>query len=278
VLTRYALERLLYRLSVSPHRDAFVLKGALLFTLWTGAPHRATRDLDLLGSGEPASARLEQVFRDLCALAVEPDGVAFDARSVRAAHIREDQEYEGVRVLLEARLGAARTGLQVDVGFGDAITPGPVDVAFPTLLDLPAPALRAYPRETVVAEKFQAMVALGIANSRMKDFYDVWALARSFDFDGPALAAAIEATFARRRTPPPGDPPLALTPVFHDDAAKRTQWTAFLRRTGADVGGASFADVAIALHAFVLPPAAALVAAQPFDHVWSAGGPWRRRA
>src|SRR5262249_34968413 len=153
-------------------------------------PHRPTRDLDLLGQGPLGVERLEQVFCDLCLLRVEDDGLHFDPGSVRGERIREDQQYEGVRVALLARLDNARVPLQIDVGFGDAVTPGVVEVTYPTLLELPVPAVRAYPRETVVAEKFQALVQLGMANSRMKDFYDLWTLSRQFTFAGPVLAEA----------------------------------------------------------------------------------------
>ena len=187
VLTRYGLERLLYRLSQSAHRDRFVLKGAMLFQLWSGHPHRPTRDLDLLGHGSPDPERFEGIFRDICRQNVEDDGLEFQSDSVRAESMKEDEEYQGLRLKLVSRLGNARIPIQIDIGFGDAVTPEPDEVIYPTLLDGPAPTLKAYPRETVVAEKFQAMVMLGIANSRMKDFYDLWILMRQFEFSGPAL-------------------------------------------------------------------------------------------
>lgn len=189
MLMRYALERLLYRLGQSPHANAFILKGALLFVLWDGHPHRATRDLDLLGFGVPDVRRMEQVFRDLCTLPVEDDGLTFLPETVHARPIREQQEYGGIRVLLQALLGTARLRVQADVGFGDVVTPSAQETDFPTLLDLPQPHLRVYPRETVVAEKFEAMVRLGMTNTRMKDFYDLLILSREFAFDGPTLAA-----------------------------------------------------------------------------------------
>lgn len=274
LLTRYALERLLYRVGISPHASQFVLKGAVLFAVWTDQPHRATRDLDLLGHGDPALPRLAAIFRDLCALPIDDDGLVFNPMSVQAAPIREDQEYEGVRVQLTARLGQARLPLQVDVGFGDAITPAPVEVAVPTLLDLPTPRLRAYPRETVVAEKFQAMVLLGIANSRMKDFYDLWTLARRFDFDGPTLARALAATFDRRRTAVPAAAPLALTPAFSADTAKQAQWRAFVRRGRLVDDPPDLDDVVVTLAGFLMPPARALASGRSFAQHWPAGGPW----
>ena len=275
LLTRYALERLLYRLSRSRYRDQVVLKGALLVIVWTGQPHRATRDLDLSGSGEPVIHRFEAIFRELCATPVADDGLEFVAETIRALPIRDDQEYEGLRVHLTARLGQARLPLQVDIGFGDAIIPAPVDVVLPVLLDGPAPQLRAYPRETVVAEKFQAMVMLGIANSRMKDFYDIWTLAQRFTFDGAILCRACAATFARRRTPLPTDTPLALTPAFSNDAGKQTQWRAFVRRGRLADGEVDFTEVVTLVSNFLMPPMHALAAGQSFTQHWPVGGPWQ---
>lgn len=176
VLTRYAIERLLYRLSASSYNDQFVLKGAMLFQLWSGGLHRATRDLDLLGQGPSIPARIAAIFKELCDLDVTEDGLRFLASSVDADVMKPDEEYQGIRVQLDCRLEKARIRVQIDVGFGDAVTPQPSKITFPVALDFPAPVLRAYPKESVVAEKLQAMVVLGIANSRMKDFYDLWYL------------------------------------------------------------------------------------------------------
>jgi hypothetical protein len=198
VLSRFAAERLLYRLSVSEHAETFVLKGALLFLLWTGHLYRPTRDVDLLGFGDSSIKRLEDIFRDICKAKVADDGLIFAADSVQGASIREDQEYDGVRITLLAFLEKARIPLQIDVGFGDAITPEVQAVEFPLLLaspTLPAPRLNAYPRETVIAEKLEAMVTLGVPNSRMKDFSDLLTLARSFDFEGDVLVRAVRSTF-----------------------------------------------------------------------------------
>ena len=274
VLTRYALERLLYRLSQSPHRDVFVLKGAMLFRLWTDQPHRPTKDLDLLGYGELSIERFEGIFRDVCGQAVDDDGLRFEPDSVRGERIREDQEYEGLRIHCIALLERARVTIQVDIGFGDAITPAAVAVVFPTLLDFPAPTLRAYPRETVVAEKYQAMVSLGIANSRMKDFYDIWVLARQFAFAGTTLGSAIRATFVRRKTALPTKPPLAWTPTFYDDATKKQQWQAFLKKSKLDVGGAALEQVCLFLKNFLMPPTQALHAGEDFFPTWPPAGPW----
>jgi predicted nucleotidyltransferase component of viral defense system len=233
LLTRYANERLLFRLASSSHASGFVLKGAALFTVWTGQPHRATRDLDFLGFGEPGVARVREIFTDLLSLDVADDGVRFDLGTLKVGLIREDQEYGGVRAEFITRVTNAQIRLQVDVGFGDAITPEATMVEFPVLLDFPAPRLGAYPKETVVAEKLEAMVQLGLANSRMKDFYDVAVLARDFAFDGDLLVRAIAATFARRTTPLPTAPPVAFTAAFAEDPGKKTQWAGFVRKAGA---------------------------------------------
>ena len=232
LLTRYAVERLLYRLSQSAHADAFVLKGAMLFTVWTGALHRPTRDLDLLGFGEPSEERLVGVFCDVCGQAVEDDGMTFDESSVTAAPIRDEHAYAGIRLRMAAKLGQAQLNLQVDVGFGDVVMPDARFEAYPTLLDQPAPRLLVYSRESVVAEKLETMVSLGMANSRMKDFYDAWVLLERFEIDDAVLAAAIRATFECRRTPTPTTVPLALTAEFAGDPNKQRQWAGFLRRSG----------------------------------------------
>ena len=232
LLTRFGVERLLYRLSRSDQADQFILKGAMLFDVWTGKIHRPTRDLDLLGFGEPSVEGLVSIFRSLCQCVVEDDGLLFDADAVTCEPIRDEQAYGGMRVKLMAYLGKARISLQIDVGFGDAVTPKATLIQFPTLLDHPAPRIRAYPPETVVAEKIQAMVSLGIANSRMKDFYDVWVLLHNFELDRAMLARAIRATFERRQTPMPTAMPVAMSEDFIADPAKQSQWRGFLGRSG----------------------------------------------
>jgi len=235
VLTRFALERLLFRLSQSPDADRFVLKGAMLMMSWFDDPHRGTRDLDLLGFGDPSEDAMLATFRDILSLEVE-DGVVFNPDTLRVDRIREELDYGGLRIRAMASVGGARINLTIDIGFGDALEPGAEVVDYPVMLDLPAPRLRAYARETVIAEKFQAMVALGRANSRMKDFYDIWALSRSFTFDDDRLAQAIAATFARRETAIPTELPDALTPAFAADEQKQRQWRAFIEDVSADPG------------------------------------------
>ncbi|RYG18509.1 nucleotidyl transferase AbiEii/AbiGii toxin family protein [bacterium] len=271
ILTRYAMERLLYRLSTSPHERLFVLKGAILFTVWSGHPHRATKDIDLLGVGAPDLDRLASIFRDVCDVRAEDDGVVFDAASVTATRIKEDASYEGVRVLLRGKIGSAVLNLQIDVGFGDAVTPAPVVAEFPVLLGSPSPRLRVYPRETVVAEKLEAMVQLGIANSRMKDFFDLRFLARSFDFDGHALTGAIAATFERRRTPIPPADPLAFTRTFTEDPQKMAQWMGFMNRVGVVEKGLTLPVAVDEIRAFLQEPLEALRGGVSFARRWSAG-------
>jgi hypothetical protein len=277
ILTRYVIERLLYRLSCSAYATEFVLKGAMLFPLWNDQPHRPTRDLDLLGIGEQSIEHLAGVFKAITGLSVEDDGLVFNSDTVRGELIKEDQEYEGVRVHCEARLGQARITLQIDIGFGDAITPKAEKIKYPTILEFQAPELQAYPRQTVVAEKYQAMVMLGIANSRMKDFFDLWILARSFAFDGPTLCRAIQATFRRRKTNLPSQPALALTAEFGADAAKVKQWQAFVRKGKLDVGETNLEEVCEFLRGFLVPPTQALVADEPFERTWRPAGPWTTR-
>jgi predicted nucleotidyltransferase component of viral defense system len=275
LLTRYANERLLHRLSVSVYANEFVLKGAALFTLWTGRMHRATRDLDLLGFGSDDLEHVRDVFREVLSQRSEPDGVEFDADTLDVQTIREGQEYGGARVALIARIAQARIRLQVDIGYGDAVTPQAEDVVFPALLEFPAPRLRAYPRQTVVAEKLEAMVHLGVANSRMKDFFDLAFLARRFDFDGATLVTAIRATFARRGTTPPDGRPIAWTPAFTADASKRTQWTAFLRKSGATEAVTSLVATVDEIDRFAGPPLAAAALNKTWEARWPAGGPWQ---
>jgi predicted nucleotidyltransferase component of viral defense system len=254
LLTRYPLERLLYRLSSSKYRDRFVLKGAMLMTSWMADPYRPTRDLDLLGIGDSDPNTVVAVFREICAIPFD-DAVTFDTEAVEIDRIREEQEYGGLRVKTTANVDGARVRVAVDIGFGDAIEPGLAEMDLPVLLDFPAPHLKAYVRETVIAEKFQAMVDLGRANSRMKDLYDIWVLAKTYEFKGDGLARAIAATFARRKTEIPTELPDALTPAFAEDPAKIQQWNSFVADVAFQPG--SLADVVRDLAAFLMPHAAA---------------------
>jgi predicted nucleotidyltransferase component of viral defense system len=274
LLSRYGRERLLYRLSVSEYQERFILKGALLFAYWTGAPHRPTRDLDLLGYGDPDIALLEKMFRDLCAVQVQPDGLVFQPDSVNGERIKDEEKYQGARLHMTALLEKSRIPLQIDVGFGDRVVPAPEEIDFPTLLDFPAPQLRSYTRESMVAEKFEAMVKLGMLNTRMKDFFDVWTVCQEFSFDGPTLSRAIKATFETRGTDVPNKPPLALSPEFYDDREKNAQWKAFLNKAKLNAGGKSLAEIAEALRAFLVPVSDAVARDEILKRNWEPGGPW----
>lgn len=274
LLTRYAIERFLFRLGESEHAGRFVLKGAVLFALWTGEMHRPTRDLDLLGFGDSGEEALVGVFRSVCERSVAPDGLAFDPATLEVAPIREDQEYGGQRITVVAKLGSARVDLQIDIGFGDAITPRPEAVTYPTILEMSPPRLRAYPRETVVAEKCEAMVKLGMTNSRMKDFYDLLVIARTFHFEGSVLREAIKATFACRGTAISADMPVALTESFSTDEATIKQWIAFRKRSELVDKVGELHQVITELATFLAPLLEAARDTEPFLATWKAGGPW----
>jgi len=275
VFIRYAVERMLYRISCSKQSTQFILKGAMLFSTWTGRHHRPTKDLDLLGFGDASARKLRNVFRDICQTEVESDGLEFHPDSIQITEIREGLKYPGQRIRLEGRLGSARINIQIDVGFGDSVIPKPTEIEYPTLLDMPAPRIRAYPPETVVAEKFESMVSLGMLNSRMKDYYDLRMMAKEIQFDGNALTEAVKATFARRGTTVPNDTPAALTEEFSLSPDKNTQWQAFLRTSKLDDANLELSQVINEIHKFLMPPALAAANNRPFLKSWPVGGPWK---
>jgi predicted nucleotidyltransferase component of viral defense system len=270
VLTRYAIERLLYRLSLSEHRSRFILKGANLFTTWLGAAHRPTRDIDFLGYGNDEIASIAEAFQTICRQPVEDDGLAFSAETVIGSSIRDDEKYSGVRIVLRGMLGKAVIPLQIDIGFGDVITPATLEAEMPTLLNFPKPKLLTYPRETVIAEKCEAMLDLGMANTRLKDFYDLWHLATHFTFEGPLLCRAIAATLERRETAIPTLPPVALTSGFYTDEVKRNQWRAFIGKSAlSDSKDFTLEQCIEVLEAFLLPPLRAIQNQSDFEVVWN---------
>ena len=272
VLTHYAIERLLYRLSVSHHAEQFLLKGALLFNLWFDIPHRPTRDADFLGFGSAELPHIESVFQEICAIEAN-DGVSFQADTVNTAEIRKEANYAGVRVMLIGMIDGARCKLQIDIGFGDAVTPAPESVEYPVMLaEFATPKLRVYPRYTVVAEKFEALSKLGIANSRMKDFFDLWTLARLTDFNGDILRQAVQATFERRQTALTGQLPFGLTDAFARDTQKQLQWQAFVQKNRLEAP--ELLVVVAAVAAFMLPVIEAISANTAFTLLWQPGGPW----
>ncbi len=280
ILTAFATERLLYRLSRSEYASTFVLKGARLFALWAHKPHRPTRDLDLLGFGDPSPEALRQAFESICRVQVEPDGLTFDDTAMTIEEIRLDQEYDGQRIKLTARLAQARIPLQIDVGFGDVVTPEAQMLDYMPLLDtLPAPRIRAYPRETVLAEKLQAIVALDTLNTRMKDFYDISALANDFDFDGQTLCEAIRATFRRRKTPVPSELPTCLQDPFAKDEDRKRLWNGFLKRSAIEESASEdFAVVLAKVRDFLGPPLLAAGRDEAiFPSTWLAGKRWQTK-
>ena len=273
LLTRFAIERLLYRLSQSRHRDEFVLKGAMLFLMWAPEVKRQTHDLDLLGRGDNSAERVQRVFGELCGVEAPEDGLAFNPDSIVVSDIGRGEEYPGRRVRMTATLGKARIGIQVDIGFGSAVKPAPEWVDYPSLLGLPSPRLKAYARETVVAEKPHAMVTLGRTNSRLKDYYDLWQLAERFPFKGTRLVQAMRATFGRRGTPIPAEP-VGLSDEFAALPDKRLQWRAAIRRQRLDAEGLELTDIVRRLRAFLGPVLGAAASDQPWTARWEAGGPW----
>ncbi|RLE27507.1 MAG: nucleotidyl transferase AbiEii/AbiGii toxin family protein [Acidobacteria bacterium] len=273
ILSKFANERLLYRLGVSPFSGQFVLKGATLFRLWGESQHRATWDLDLLGRGSSNVLGIEEIVRSICGIPSE-DGLVFDQDSIQGEMIRAAGQHAGVRIRLQAKLAGARIRMQVDIGFGDEVTPSPALERFPTLLDLPSPLVLVYPREAVVAEKSEAMISLGVTNSRMKDFYDIQALAASFEFQGAVLSEAIRVTFERRGTPFPPEIPLVLTRQFLGAPERQTQWRAFVRRGRLDAPPDA-GDLADGLQRFLWPVFQAAAQNRLFKQTWHPGGPWQ---
>jgi hypothetical protein len=270
------MERFLYRLGESPHRDRFVLKGALMLKVWQVPIPRPTRDIDLLGRMDNAVSQVTRAIRQICNVPVQNDGLRFAAETVGGERIIEVANYAGVRVHFTAFLGKARIPMQVDVGFGDPVIPDTSAIRWPTLLDFPAPALKGYSRESTIAEKVQIMVRLGEINSRMKDFFDVWLLAMRSDFEGEILAEAIQATFGQRSTAI-STSPVALSDGFGGEPEKQVQWEAFLRRyrvsKEAGVPG-RLLEVVRVIAAFLRPVLEAVSAGRPFDKRWPPGGPW----
>jgi predicted nucleotidyltransferase component of viral defense system len=271
----YAIERFLYRLSMSSHGKNFTLKGAMMLVVWQSPISRTTMDIDMLGKMENSVENIISIVRDVCRQEVEPDGILFDPKSVQGERITEDADYEGVRILFRGSLATARITIQLDVGFGDIVIPAPELTAYPTILDFPAPQIHVYSKESTVAEKFEAMVKLGIMNSRMKDFWDIWLLSRQFDFDGQTLAEAVFRTFLTRHTDIPANP-VSLSPDFSRDATKAAQWRTFLRKNMMRDVPDNFEEVVNAISIFLKPILDHHVNGQPVPGIWKAPGPWYR--
>jgi len=274
LLQYFAMERFLYRLSKSRYADNFVLKGALMLTVWEAPLTRPTMDIDLLGRIYNSIATIVELTREICRQGVEPDGIDFDIAKVEAERIAEDADYEGIRVRFRGSLDTARIVMQLDIGFGDIVIPSPEPASYPTLLDLPAPHLLVYSKESTIAEKFEAMVKLGILNSRLKDFYDIWFILRQFDFEGPILSRAISKTFSTRGTNIQSEP-VALTNSFAEDAGKAAQWRGFVRKNRLVDVPQNLVEVVAAIATFLTPIVEQLAAGRVFKATWKAPGPWR---
>lgn len=273
VLQYFAMERFLYRLARSPNADRFILKGALLLTAWRAPLSRPTMDIDLAGRTNNQLDHIKEIVGAVCEIAVDPDGVDFNRASIVVSRIKEDADYEGVRVQFHAILARARIPMQLDIGFDDVITPGPTEIEYPTLLDFPAPMLRAYPKETVVAEKLEALTILGMLNSRIKDYYDLALLSRMYHFEGERLAEAIRATFHHRGTGIESEP-IGLTQAYCDDPARILQWRAFVRRSrfGDEIG--DLTHLVEEVRRFALRVLSTVALETSFKAYWKPGGPW----
>ncbi len=276
VLQFYGMERLLYRLSKSDYADRFVLKGALLFMVWEPEyERRTTMDIDLLGFTNNSPDHLEQIIRAVCSVEVENDGLEFETKNIKAQRIKEDADYEGVRIRTFALLEKSRIPIQIDIGFGDALVPGDIVTQMPTLLDFPAPELRCYHQLTVIAEKFQAMIKLGELSSRMKDFYDIWNIIQHEDINGAELQKACVATFLHRNTPFSLDDHF-FSEEFTQSADKQIQWAAFVRKQGLkQTAPTNFDEVVKKLHKFFRPMVEVQLSDIEFSKIWSKKGPWR---
>lgn len=275
LLNRYTAERFLYRLSVSGEVDRFTLKGAALFRVWTERELRPTRDVDFLAAGGEDGPSIRDTMETICAIPCPEDGVLFDAGSIRIQNIRREQRDGGQRVRLQGSLGVVRLALQMDIGFGDVITPEREQQNYPTLLDLPVPRLWTYPRETMVAEKFEAMVSRGADNSRVKDIWDITCLARRFAFDGDILQTAIAETFRRYETSFAGERPVALLPGYYGDTARAEYWRVLQRQIATDADAPTrLVDAGEELGRFLGPVCDSLIDGSPFTRTWPAGGPW----
>jgi hypothetical protein len=275
MLGRWMAERFLYRLGKSDQREVFVLKGATLFLIWQGKLPRPTKDVDLLGYGSTQIKSVAESIRQVCSVEAD-DGILFDLVAITAEEIREEAEYGGIRVRVPASLDGARAPLQIDIGFGDAVDPAPVETDFPAMLETESPRIKAYPPEVVIAEKLQAMVHLGVANSRMKDFFDIWMLSQVQTFAMSRLRRAVAATFTRRKTPLPSGRPTALTDAFLKDKAKSDQWKAFLNRMQLPKDLAEFDTVGEVIAGFLMPVVEAIRTEDGDEQEWPAKGPWRK--
>lgn len=277
ILTRYAIERLLFRLSQTEAVERYVLKGAMLFVTWPEHVFRPTSDLDLLGQGNPTPAAIAELFTRICQVEVPSDGIRFDPAGLKIEAVREADRYQGVQLSLRGELAGAIIHVQVDIGFGDHVYPSPKRGNFPSLLpELPQANILMYPPETVVAEKFEAMIRFGEANGRVKDFHDIWVTTRTFPFDLASLVEAVGGTLQRRETAIPTEMPVGLTEAFATIAEGGGLWSGFLRRNPPALEPPPFAELQEELRRFFGPIIASLSAPEGANGRWDPdGGAWR---
>jgi len=274
ILQYYGMERFLFRFSQSKYAGKFILKGALMFTVWHVPERRTTLDIDFSARFDNQIASIERVIKDICKIPVALDGLMFDPKTIKGQKIKENAEYEGVRVKFRGFLGRARISMQIDVAFSDSIYPKPMIIDYPAILDLPRPHLKGYPVESVVSEKFEAMVKLGLLNSRMKDFYDIWLLMRQFDFNGSELAKALKRTFEHRKTRLPTDKPLFTEEIYAKTSDRQTLWNVFLKRGDITHAPKELCATARAIEEFLIKPLEAIKNGQNFSKNWKAPGLW----
>ena len=275
ILQYYGMERFLYRFSRSKYADKFILKGALMFTVWQISERRTTLDIDFLAHFDNQTGTIEKLIKDICNLPVTPDGIVFDSKTVKGQKIKEGTDYEGVRVKYTGFLGRSRIPMQIDVGFGDVIYPEPDVIDYPVILDLPRPHLKGYPVESVVSEKFESMVKLSLLNSRMKDFYDIWIMMRRFNFNGLQLAEALRRTFNRRNTPLPQGRPLFAEEIYDGKSDRQTLWKAFLKRGDNKHAPEKLSATARKIEKFLIKPLEAIKKNHKFDKKWESSGSWK---
>lgn len=275
ILQYYGMERFIYRFSLSQYADKFVLKGALMFVAWQMPKRRTTLDIDFLAYYDNQTTAIEKVIKDICKIKVEQDGLVFDSSTVKGEKIKEDAVYEGVRVKLTGFLGCSRIPMQIDIAFDDIVYPGIITVDYPVILDLPVPHLKGYPTESMISEKFEAMVKLGVLNSRMKDFYDIWLMMHSFNFYGARLSEAFRKTFTHRNTSFPMGKQLFPEEIYNENSDRQTLWNAFLKKEGISHVPDKLSKIAKEIEPFIVEPLNAIKEEEKFNKIWKAPGPWR---
>jgi len=275
VMQYYGMERFLYRFSKSKYADKFVLKGALLFAVWQIPDRRTTLDIDFLARFDNEVETIEKVMRDACDTSVDPDGLKFDSQTVKGMKIKEDADYEGVRVKFTGFLDRAEIPMQIDVGFGDIVYPKTKVIDYPVILDFPKPHLNGYPQESVISEKFEAMIKLGLLNSRMKDFYDIWLMTRQFEFKGANIASAIKKTFNNRKTDIPKKKPLFADEIYDEKSDRQTLWNAFLKKGDIQRAPKTLSETAKVIERFLIEPIEALNENIAFQKTWKQPRGWK---